>query len=54
MRAITKRTVAFSAAIAGFALIGSGCTREQIQRNSKFSHYVRDVFGRVVRDVRNQ
>jgi len=25
MRSITKRTVAFSAAIAGFALIGSGC-----------------------------
>jgi uncharacterized protein with LGFP repeats len=25
MRAITKRTVAFTAAIAGFALIGSGC-----------------------------
>jgi len=27
--------------------------REQIQRNSKFS-LVRDVFGRVVRDVRKQ
>jgi uncharacterized protein with LGFP repeats len=25
MRAITKRTVAFTAAVAGFALIGSGC-----------------------------
>ena len=39
MRVITKRTVAFSTAIAAFALIGSACSHtSNIQRNINFDH----------------